>query len=259
MTEVSIPFRIFRDHLEREAVSGIRDRQPPEAGRRDDPTGYQSGARRRVRGAWLLHRIGILLFLVGSVAACSTQRVSLTPTILLPSSSAGLDADVSLSPVVEGIPDPVGRTTVTPFQVPAGKVHLDRGSESIVEGLRMALEATGYRVVPPPQRRDAPVLVCRVTRMRFRSNNWFAPVIYIAGEVELTLSLVDPSGLTIWQQVYLRKYRDDGVNVSLEGAVSHAFNKALAAAMYDFAGPEFREACCGVGPQKSSAAGAVRP
>lgn len=192
-----------------------------------------------------LCRFGLMLMAAALAAGCSTQRVALTPDILLPRSSAGEGSTISLSPVVDGIPDPIGRTTVTLFHVPAGKVRLDRGAESIVAGLREALQATGYRVGSPVDMPDSPALVCRVTRMRFKSNNWAAPIIFIGGEIELSLSLVDPSGRAVWEEAYRREFHDDGVDISFERGVNQAFNKALAAAMHDFASPDFIAACCG--------------
>ena len=90
--------------------------------------------------------IGVLVSVVLLATARSTQSIPLKPEILLPSSTAGEGAPICLSPAVEGIPDPVGRRTTTLLHLPAGKVVLDRGPESIVHGLRKALEATGYRV-----------------------------------------------------------------------------------------------------------------
>ncbi len=188
---------------------------------------------------------GLALFLIAATqVACSTEPISLTPEILLPRSIEGDGAVVYLSSVVEGIPDPIGRPTATLFQVPTGNVHLDDGPTSIVKGLRDALEATGYTVVTADEAKGSPTLTCRVSQMRFRSNDWAAPIIFISGQIELTMSLVASSGRTTWERTYLRKYHDDGTSVSFERGVDQAFNKALAAAMYDFGSPEFREACC---------------
>jgi hypothetical protein len=189
-------------------------------------------------------RLSLLLAAAALQTACVSETVWLDPEPVPSQASIATGAEVGVAEAAEGVPEAIGNRTLTVFAIPAGDLHLQRGPTDLMKAIGGALEAAGYRPVPASARPGEPVLVCHVTRMKFKNYTWFMPFIKTWGDMELSLSLVDGEGRARWQKSYVGAYDEGDWGVSFMRAVNLSLDQILAQAARDFASAEFRAACC---------------
>lgn len=194
---------------------------------------------RRICELFLLGALGLSLALI---TACGAQHVHLN---VVESTSdgpgVGGGSPVAVASEAEGIPDPIGLSTVTLFAIPSGQAHFRDGSVRVMEAVSKSLEAVGYRPVTKAERPVGPWLACEVSRMKFKTYTWFFPAIVVWSDIELSISLLDPAGKTIWAKGYADNRRSDE---SIQNALNAAFQRIRIQMEEDFASEAFKAACC---------------
>lgn len=152
--------------------------------------------------------------------------------------------EVATSHVARGVPDTIGYGTFTAFAIPVAPVRITNGAgnQLVMQAVRSALEAAGYRVVDAGSDHGR-ALECRVTRFSFKNYTWLAPVVFTWGGIDLELEVLDANGHPVWQRAYTGK--STNLSYSFEGAVNTSLRKIVDKAVADFQDSAFHNACCG--------------
>lgn len=201
-------------------------------------------------------RFVAILMLLG--CGCGATRVSLAPSIPTPSQPVAGGGKVAVARQADGLPDTIGRATITVFAIPTSSVQFGDPdtAERIMRGLRATLRKAGYQPIDPADLPLGPVLTCRIKEMSFKNYTWFMPAIITWGTIRLTLALSDPTGAVRWQRDYEGHYSDTEVGEGFDEAVNTVMGRILARAAEDFTSSEFSAACCGLEAAAISLGGA---
>lgn len=175
---------------------------------------------------------------------CASEAIYLKPIESTETESVAEGPVVRVAESAEGVPELIGRSTVTLFAIPASKLRAEGGPERIMAAFARSLESAGYRPEPTSQSAPRPRLTCQVSKLRFSSYSWFFPAIITSGQIELSLALVDEAGKALWSKSYATNCKKTTSGDTFDRRVNEAFHTILAEAEKDFGSEAFREACC---------------
>lgn len=199
-----------------------------------------STSRRLSPRVWTLAvALGIALF----ASACS---MTMKHDALAPAPKQFTD-EVRTSRRAEGIDGKVGWSRFTLAAIPLVPVHLDGdGNEQMMDQVRDALKQVGYRPViaddAAPGR--SPLFKCKIEKFWFNNYTWpvIFPFVPTWGDVEVTATLVSPSGLPLWS----KSFKGSGFTVNplsgYTGAVRQSMNQILEQMVKDLSGDGFHRA-----------------
>src|SRR5262245_25107214 len=104
--------------------------------------------------------------------------------------------DIVADPSARGVPDTIGYGTFSVFAIPIAPVHIDNGNgdQLVMQAIRDALHADGYRVIDTGSDHGSPALQCRVSKFRFRNYTWLVPLVFTWGGIDLDLQITDRQG-----------------------------------------------------------------
>lgn len=123
-----------------------------------------------------------------------------------------------------------------------------------MEELRTCLRAAGYTATIAAEPPQGPVLSCTIEDFDFSNYTWLSPMVRTWGTIRMTLVVSEPSGAVRWRKQYEERYGHTGVSSSFNRAVNSTMSKILARVTEDFAGLEFRAACCDAAPSAGGSA-----
>jgi|SRR5262245_53230723 len=196
--------------------------------------------RRVTRHPWTLG-LGLAIFLFSSACSMRMQHDALAPA------PAQFDNEVRTSRRAEGIDGKVGWSRFTLLAIPIVPVNLEGdGNQQMMDEVRVALKQVGYRpvIVDEGAAAPKPLLKCKVDKFWFSNYTWpvIFPFVPTWGNVEVTTSLVSPSGASLWSKSF--KGRGFTVNPlsGYDGAARQSMSDVLNQMVKEFSGDEFRRA-----------------
>lgn len=152
---------------------------------------------------------------------------------------------IATSKQTEGIDGKVGWGRFTAFYIPIVPVYIYGDSNGkVMEQILDALQQVGYKVAPTetPGPAGGPVLTCKVNRFWFNNYTWLFPIVPTWGSVDLTVSLVSPSGTTLWSN----NFTGSGSTLNFFNGYSSAANQSMDKILNDmvsaFSSEEFHRA-----------------
>lgn len=146
-------------------------------------------------------RLAILLVTVTLLAGCSVKMSRDNSSL----SASGPEV-VTTKRSAEGIDGKVGWGRITPFYIPIIPVYVEGDANQLVmEQVRKALTASGNTIAIQAEggvTSDGPVLQTKVDRFWFNNYTYFFPIVPTWGSVQLTISVTNSDGATLWQKAF---------------------------------------------------------